>query len=339
MISRRVALKVIASMPLAHGLACQSAAAKISNEDDVVHASVFGVVSDGVSNDTSRLQDAIDRSVGKTLLIGGQCRIDTQGLSLRSGSRVRFEPGASIKLLAHDTPSYQMLRMWDVSDVVLENATLDGSRELNSAQPKTHSEGYGMGISIAGSSKITIKSATTVGCWGDGIYLANSYQPTSMPPQYIHVIDHHANNCRRQGISIISGRNVFIEGGLWENIGGTAPSAGLDIEPNSNRDVLENIRIVNPVTRNCKIGILVYLLKIAGVESKDVQIDISGQRDESAKIAAFSVSGLDTKGSIVKGRIVNRSATWIKPKLLSVESHDYDKRGPQIVVTNLKTIR
>ena len=47
------------------------------------------------------------------------------------------------------------------------------------------------------------------------------------------MVNHHADRCRRQGVSIISGRNIVFENPLWENIGGTQPEAGLDAEPNT----------------------------------------------------------------------------------------------------------
>ena len=54
--------------------------------------------------------------------------------------------------------------------VLLENPHVDGSKELNSA---TGGE-WGMGISIAGSTDVTITIPRTINCWGDGIYIANS---------------------------------------------------------------------------------------------------------------------------------------------------------------------
>lgn len=298
----------------------------------------FGVKGDGKTNDRARLQAAIDGSVGRTLMITGKSRIDAAGLDLRSGSHVRFAPGASIKLLTHDTPSYQIMRIWDVHRVLLENAMLDGSKELSTARKDRNENGYGMGISIAGSSGVLIKSATTQGCWGDGIYIANSYRYDQVCSNEIQVLDHHANQCRRQGVSIISGKNILFERPVWENIGGTSPSAGLDIEPNTNRDVLENIRIVSPLTRNCRIGILVFLKALPGPVPKNIQIDISHHRDESSLDAAFNVSDLNTMGWIVTGHVASRSPTWVSPRLASVESVDYDKRGPAIIVTEQRII-
>ena len=334
--------RIIRSLPL---LACPMAriahAAYADNSSDapVVMASSFGVRGDGETNDRAQLQTAIDRSIGKTLMITGACRIDARGLDLRSGSRVRFAQGASIKLLPHDEAFYQIIRIWDVQNVVLERAILDGSKELNSAPKDAHSGGYGMGISIAGSSNVRLMSPTTSGCWGDGIYIANSYSYKGRFPSSIAVIGHWAYGCRRQGVSIISGSDILFERPVWENIGGTMLSAGLDIEPNSNLDVLQRIRIVSPITRNCRTGILMYLQALVGPTPKVIQIEIMNHRDESAAVSPVNISGLELNGRIVKGRIVIDSPVWVKPRLATVRSENYDREsGPEIVVSNQKIV-
>ena len=63
----------------------------------------FGVRADGKTNDRAALQKAVDSAVGKTLVISGPCRLDGQGLHMRSNSHVRFMPEASLKLLPHDS--------------------------------------------------------------------------------------------------------------------------------------------------------------------------------------------------------------------------------------------
>lgn len=333
---RRVLHSLLIGAAGAVGAAGFGARAAVKRE--VVTDKSFGVKGDGKTNDRIALQNAIDRSVDQTLLITGQCRIDAKGLDLRRDSHVRFAPGASIKLLPHDTSFYSMFRIWDVSNVLVENAVLDGSKELNAAKPALRENGHGMGFSIAGSTEVTLISPKTVGCWGDGIYIANSYEVPFKYSSNIRVVNHHANRCRRQGLSIISGRNIVFESPLWENIGGTQPEAGMDAEPNSNADILENIRIVNPVTRNCRYGIIVWLEEIVGPVPKHVDIGITNHRDESATDAAFAVSSLKLNGRKVSGQIVSHSPTWVGARMSTVESIDYDRAGPKIVVTNLRLV-
>jgi hypothetical protein len=295
----------------------------------------FGAMGDSQGNDRLALQHAIDSSIGKTLVITGPRRIDVAGLKLRTGSHVRFTPDASIKLLRHNATNYGVFHIWDVQRVVLENAVIDGSKELNAA---TGGE-WGMGVSILGSSDVTLISPTTTNCWGDGIYIAGSYAGGLAYSTRVKVFDHRASGCRRQGVSIISGVDVLFDHPVWTDIQGTAPSAGLDIEPNANTDVIENIRIVSPLTRNCEIGILVFLKELPGQRPKNVTIAITGHRDEGSRDSAFNVSGLRLRGYVVTGSITSTSPVWKSPGKDGFISTDNDAAGPKITVTDAVMIR
>ncbi|VWC27985.1 hypothetical protein BPS26883_06238 [Burkholderia pseudomultivorans] len=310
----------------------------VAAEMEIIDKS-FGVKGDGTSNDRAALQAAIDASVGQTLIITGNSRIDDKGLTIRSNSHIRFAPGASLKLLPHSTPNYQMMRIWDVQHVEIDNATLDGANELSSAPHDSKSNGYGMGISIAGASDVRLIDPVTKNCWGDGIYIANSYRTKITISENITVLNHHADGCRRQGASIISGRNIRFENPHWENINGTLPSAGLDIEPNSNNDILENIVIDHPTTAHCKIGILVWLSRIAGPRPISIGIQINQHKDIGSEQASYSVSGLDTSHGKVTGYITSTSPTWISKNANPFLNKNYDLSGPNIVITGKKIIQ
>jgi hypothetical protein len=287
----------------------------------------FGVKGDGTTNDRVALQAAIDGSVGQILLITGQSRIDTTGLTLRANTHIRFAQGASIKLLAHNTDSYQMIRIWDVSNVTIESPYLDGSKSLNAA---TSGE-WGMGISIAGSSNVTITSPTTIDCWGDGIYIANSYIEDGVTSKAVTISNHLADGCRRQGVTIISGDTITFDHPVWQNIGGTAPQAGLDIEPNDNTAVFRAIRIVSPKTLGCAgPGIQIDLGSLAGPVAKTVDIQITNHIDNSQTDGPFSVGGLEPSGYIVTGAITSTNPVWKENWYLG----DWMPSGPNVSVVN-----
>ena len=309
------------------GSGSSSQSASNASSNGVLLDASFGVKGDGITNDRVALQAAIDGSVGQILLITGQSRIDSTGLTLRSNTHIRFAQGASIKMLAHNTDWYQMLRIWDVSDVKIESPYLDGSKSLNAA---TSGE-WGMGISIVGSSNVTITSPTTIDCWGDGIYIANSYVADGVTSKSVTINNHLADGCRRQGVTIISGDTITFNNPIWQNIAGTAPQAGLDIEPNDNSAVFRAIRIVNPKTLDCGgPGIQVDLGSLAGPVAKTVDIHISNHIDNSQNDGPFSVGGLEPSGYIVTGSITSTNPVWKENWYLG----DWIPSGPTISVVN-----
>ena len=81
------------------------------------------------------------------------------------------------------------------------------------------------------------------GSGGDGIYLDAGTRGwcEDVTVRNVTCLDNH-----RQGISVISARNLLVEGCSLSGTRGTAPESGIDLEP----DVPENV-LANCVIRNC----------------------------------------------------------------------------------------
>src|SRR3546814_5224551 len=89
-------------------------------------------------------------------------------------------------------------------------------------------------------------------CWGDGIYIAKKGVNNA---RNIVIEDAHCDRNRRNGISIISVDGLKLIRPRISNSDGTRPMAGIDIEPNTVEDNINDISIVNPITiNNRKIG-------------------------------------------------------------------------------------
>ena len=307
-----------------------------------VHAFEFLTVSEiaqvqaGTAGDMrAKLQLALDAAAGGTLRINaGLWKMtplpdaETVGLCLDvpSNTRIVFDAGASIELTAHNNTIYQMLRIWERDNVIIECPKLDGRRDLNAAVTGE----FGMGIDIRASNNVHVINPVTDNMWGDGIYVG---MVGAVSCVNLTVEDPHADNCRRQGMSIVSGSNIVVNSPVWTNIAGTAPAAGLDIEPNGNSAVLEGIRINNPVTDNCTIGILVELGVFAGAVAKVVDIEITGHRDNGSD-NGYAVSGLDTAAGAnsVHGAITSTDPVWVNSGNQAFVSTEYDNLGAAIRV-------
>ena len=249
-------------------------------------------------------------------------------LDILNNTHITLLPGARIELLGHDHAIYQMMRVWSRENVTISHPVLDGRRDLNAA---TGGE-FGMGIDIRSSKNVEIINPITNNMWGDGIYIGQQ----DTPPENITITKPEADNCRRQGMSIVSGIYVTVDDPIWTNISGTAPAAGLDIEPNGNESQLIGIRINNPKTVNCDgAGVLVYLgaMSIGGMSDRYIDIEINGHVDYGSTLGT-SIDGCDTSVVSLTGRILIRGPVWKRSLTNAFRSSEWSALGPAIVVEN-----
>ena len=72
---------------------------------------------------------------------------------------------------------------------------------------------------------------------GDGIYIQNASD--------VSVIRVDSNDHYRQGMSVIDVSGLTVLNSSFRNTNGTAPMAGIDIEPSNGIDQIEQIKISN----------------------------------------------------------------------------------------------
>ena len=101
-------------------------------------------------------------------------------------------------------------------------------------------------ISIRSCTNVNITGLTIVESGGDGIYLGVSRDGVTNTNVEIHDVICDRNY--RQGISVISAKNLLIENTVLRDTAGTPPMAGIDFEPNHSSEVL-----VNCVMKNCLV--------------------------------------------------------------------------------------
>ena len=109
-------------------------------------------------------------------------------------------------------------------------------------------------IFIRNAENVKVQGVTCECFWGDGIYIyPGPVNNDNMPFCRNIVIDGvTCNKNRRQGISVVGGDNIVIKNSRFCNTGtlrGTAPSAGIDIEP-AKGWIVDNITIDNCVFEN-----------------------------------------------------------------------------------------
>ncbi|WP_185960008.1 right-handed parallel beta-helix repeat-containing protein [Planococcus soli] len=233
--------------------------------DSKVTVSSFGAIGDDQKEDTDAIQKAIDfqsdHGGGVVILSKGVYLIDSvKSLILKDNITLKFKKGAILQAIPNKADNYEVVRIKDVKNVTLTgDVNIKGDR-LNHIG-KTGE--WGFGISITGSENIKVENAEISNCWGDGIYIGST--EIKGYSNQINISDVTLINNRRQGISIISAKNLEISNANILNTNGTAPESGIDLEPNFSTEYLENIKITNLKTENNSgYGLQIYLKNLRG---------------------------------------------------------------------------
>ena len=168
------------------------------------------------------------------------------------------------------------------------------------------------GISILGSIDISIENLSIQDTGGDGIYIAGSEKSTFSENIVLKSI--LSINNKRQGISIISGKNIQIYDSQFSKTFGTLPGAGIDIEPNRPEDTIENIFVSNSIFKdNFGAGIVISLGKLdASSTPVSIQFDnCTTQNNHSVDNSKAAAEIIVTANAIkpVTGELVFNNCT------------------------------
>jgi parallel beta-helix repeat protein len=194
-----------------------------------------GARGDGLADDTAAIQRAVNAvgGTGGTVWIPpGIYRVDTlaasggAGIVLRDDMTLRMDPGTVLQAIPNAAANYTILTATRVSRVNILGGTLQGDRDAHRG-----SQGeWGMGLEIHNASQIVVQEVQARDCWGDGFYVSG----TSRGITFCRVV---ADRNRRQGMSIVGGRDLLVRDSTFSNTGGTLPEYGIDVEPEAGEAV------------------------------------------------------------------------------------------------------
>ena len=303
----------------------------------VVDVRTFGAKGNGATNDTAAIQKAINSlpSTGGTVVIPpGTYGIDAvTTLKLRSNVTLQMSPTTILGVIPNAAAHYEVLHIGGVSNVNVNGGVLWGDRLTHKATSGEH----GFGVAILGASNVTVTGTASNNMWGDGFYVGNG--PTfgsslKTRSTNIKLIDVTADNNRRQGISVTSGKDISIVRAKLTNTNGAAPSAGIDVEPNGKTDILQNISIVDTYTANNQgAGISLSLGAILGTTTP-ISITVTNHTDDGSK-QGMNISG---GSGIIPGTVRVDNPIWKNSKTNALAIVGTDYRGFSTTVNNAKVV-
>jgi hypothetical protein len=255
---------------------------------DITKCLPKGYVKTGTVDYTSYIQAAITANANVTFP-AFPIMVDDKGIIIPSNRTLNFLSGSQIILKPSANSDYNIFRIDHASNVVMNSPVIVGDFGKHLA---TSGE-WGMGISIYSSSSITINSANISYCWGDGIYLSTSNGTTTNTK--ISIISPYLIHNRRNGMSVTSVNGLDLESLYAGYSTGTSPMCGVDFEPSSSTDQLQNIVVNNPQTGyNAGYGIQIGYSNLYGGSNKTTSITINNHSDKRSAVA-FKASAVLTK--------------------------------------------
>lgn len=279
-----------------------SLVAVVHAEDKVVKASDFGFDAEDA---TAALQGAIDSGARKVIVDNVGKTWFVNKIKLVSHQEIFFEKGVVVqaKRGAFKGRNDSLFTGTAVTEVSLmgAGATLKMWKEdYDDTEKYAHAEWRNV-LAFRSSAKVRIEGLTLADSGGDGIYLGVS--KPGVPCSDFVIKDVICDNNYRQGISVISARNLLIENTVLKNTGGTAPSAGIDFEPNAPTEELTNCVMRNCVSENNEGMAYHFYLRHLSKTSKPVSIRLENCRGMGGPYSVNIVTNSDDESSAATGTI------------------------------------
>lgn len=262
----------------------------------------FGIVSNKDEDQSTAIQQAINESdtlfmndgIYFVKLSDPYTLISHDNLKLKGNKTVIKGIGA----VTNENGKYVIFQA-SSNHVTIESITFDGTKEL-----VTEVGEFGHGLYITGSN-INVLGVTVQACFGDGIVIDGE-------ADMVNVINCTLNENRRNGFTVLSGSNINATNNIINNTGGTAPGAGICIEPYEAVN-LYNINIKNSRITGCEIGIDIYLDLLTYSESITCLIENTTLLNNDIGLQLKKAA---TKGSII---IVNTEINNSNEKSIEIE--------------------
>jgi len=299
--------------------------------DGAVKISSFGYDPEDA---TRFLQAALDSGARKLVLDRQAGPWYTLPLKMRSNTELVLEPG--VELVAK-RGAYKGLRDFLLELPHVTNCVVRGGAGSTLRMWKADYQGpdykhgeWRYGLRLHHVTNVLVEGISIVETGGDGIGVTGK--------------DITIRNCvcdrnHRQGISVFNAENLLIEDCVLSNTSGTAPQAGIDIEPDTNRERLVNVVLRNVVSRgNAGSGFELYLNNLDDA-CPPVSVRFENCRAEGNAVSASVNGGNRRTERFVKGLVAFTGCTFLSPRRggISVGSSPasaFDVRFTDCVVSN-----
>lgn len=287
-----------------------------------VYASSFGY---NAVNATTAYQIAIQDAADTTIFdfVGnGDWNIDPVIFFYLNNKTIIFEPNVQLVARTGYTVQDCLLQFKQCNGVkIIGNNTI---LKMRKADYPPSDISYRHTLAIVECTNIEASNLRIEDSGADGIFIGSfSVVPGKEYSENIILRNIICNNGRRQGISVISAKNLLVEHCWFKNTIGELPEAGVDLEPDRPEDVLQNIEfrkcsftgnngsgisvsVQNLVASSVPMSIVFNDCYLQHNEASDV---VNGTDAESEIYATGNATNFPT-GSVIFNRCFVEESTW-----------------------------
>lgn len=293
--------------------------------DGIVNVNWFGIIADGVTDQTALWQSLLNNTKYPNLYFPASASsYRIRAIKIMPNKNITFGDNVVVEGMGTLGANDPMVYL-----IGIINVSLKGKDVVFKDHRETYTSGANRHIfAIQGSSNVTIDGISANDGGGDGFYVsATSNKAFS---DNINLLNVKADNNRRQGLTIISGKNILVQNGIFSRSNGEAPQAGINLEPNFANQFLENIRIINTTTReNQGIGLLIAPAPLSGTDRK-IDIVVENHYDYGSHYGFSNNSAT----AALAGTVIVKNPVWENSRWNAYCSRNWSARGPMVQIIN-----